>query len=544
MIFFRIAVLSATATLLVLPLVAQDTVKVADGILEGTGPSTNGIRMFRGVPFAQPPVGDLRWKPPQPVEKWKGIRDAKTFGPNCMQRVVYGDMGFRSRGMSEDCLYLNVWTPATAANAKLPVMIYFFGGGFQAGDGSEPRYDGEVIAKTGVVAVTSSYRLGVFGLLSHPELTKESPHHASGNYALLDQVATIKWVYDNIAAFGGDPKRITIAGESAGSSSVSGLMASPLSRSMIAGVIGSSGSLLGPTSALPLAAGEEMGTKFVTFAGKNSLAELRATSAAELLEIMGKPGAPSFRPIVDGYFLPKTPLAIFQAGEQAHVPLLMGWNSEEQNWRTFLGAQTEPTPENYAAAVKKAYGDRAPEVLKLFPGDTQQQVIDSATLIASARFTAYTSWKWVELQAKTGGGKPVYRYFYSHPRPGIRPEMGDAVAGQAGGIIRNARAAGVAPRPPATGAVHSSDIEYAMGTLATNKNHAWTDDDYSISAKFAAYYANFVKTGNPNGEGLPVWPEMKPGDAPMFMHIDVQTRAEADAHRDRWLLLDDINSNP
>jgi para-nitrobenzyl esterase len=266
--------------------------------------------------------------------------------------------------MSEDCLYLNVWTPAKSASAKLPVLIYFYGGGFQAGDGSEPRYDGEAIAKKGVIAVTSNYRLSVFGFLAHPELTKESPQHASGDYALLDQVAAIKWVYENIAALGGDPKRITIAGESAGSVSVSALMASPLSRGMIAGAIGSSGSMMGTLPAVPLAVGEQNGMKFATAVGKDSLAALRAIPANELLEMTVKPGG-RFSPTVDGYFLPKPPLEIFEAGEQAHVPLLMGWNSEEQNWRNFLGQQAEPTPENYAKAVSNAYGDRAADVMKL-----------------------------------------------------------------------------------------------------------------------------------------------------------------------------------
>jgi para-nitrobenzyl esterase len=520
---------------------AGEQVKTDKGVVEGITASS-GIRIFRGIPFAAPPTGELRWKAPQPVKSWTGVRPATGFGANCMQRQVFGDMGFRSNGASEDCLYLNVWTPAKSASEKLPVLIYFYGGGFQAGDGSEPRYDGEAIARKGVIAVTSNYRLGVFGFLAHPELTKESPQHASGNYALLDQVATIRWVYDNIAALGGDRKKITIAGESAGSIAVSALMASPLSRGMIAGAIGSSGSMMGTLPAVPLAEGEQTGVKFATSMGKDSLAALRAIPANELLAMTGKPGVPRFPPTVDGYFLPRTPLEIFQAGEQAHVPLLMGWNSEEQNARIFLG-QADPTPENYAKAVKDAYGDRAAEILKLFPGGTPQEVIESGTALASARFTGYSSWKWVELQAKTGG-KPVYRYFYSHPRPAMRPEMGDAVAGLAGGVVRGGR--GATPRLAATGAVHSSDIDYAMGNLDRSKVHAWTAEDHKISDTFLGYYANFVLTGNPNGSGLPKWPEVKSGDAaPQLLHIDVETKAEPDIYRGRWLLLDQINSkNP
>src|SRR6476620_11622090 len=232
---------------------AAPRVKISNGTLEGVNES--GIRTFKGVPFAAPPVGGLRWKEPQPVKNWTGVRKADKFGPRAMQLPVFGDMNFRSDGMSENCLYLNVWTPAKTGSEKLPVLVYFYGGGFMAGDGSELRYDGESMARKGIVAVTVNYRLGIFGFLSHPELTKESPHHASGNYGLLDQSAALQWVQKNIAAFGGDPKKITIAGESAGSFSVSAQMASPLSKNIIAGAIGESGSLLGlnPTATLTVA---------------------------------------------------------------------------------------------------------------------------------------------------------------------------------------------------------------------------------------------------------------------------------------------------
>ena len=223
---------------------AEDRVKTACGVVEGTT-APNGVRAFRGIPFAAPPVGDLRWQPPQPVKPWEGVRKADRFGPRAMQRPIFGDMNFRSDGMSEDCLYLNVWAPAGTGEQRLPVLVYFFGGGFMAGDGSEPRYDGASMASKGVVAVTVNYRLNVFGFFAHPELTKESPHHSSGNYGLLDQSAALGWVRQNIAAFGGDPEKITIAGESAGSIAVCAQMASPLSKNLIAGAIGESGSPMG-----------------------------------------------------------------------------------------------------------------------------------------------------------------------------------------------------------------------------------------------------------------------------------------------------------
>ena len=242
---------------------AQDTVKTANGVVEGT--ADNGVRTFKGLPFAAPPVGQLRWQPPQPVKNWAGTRKADQFGPRCMQRPIFSDMVFRSNGVSEDCLYLNVWTTAKSSKDKLPVLVYFYGGGFAAGDGSEPRYEGASMARKGIVAVTVNYRLSVFGFFAHPELTKESPHHASGNYGLMDQSAALRWVKQNIAAFGGDPKRVTIAGESAGSVSVSAQMASPLSKDLIAGAIGESGSLLGTLPAMPLDEAEKSG---VTFAAK------------------------------------------------------------------------------------------------------------------------------------------------------------------------------------------------------------------------------------------------------------------------------------
>src|SRR5919202_2870866 len=220
-------------------------VTVSGGILEGTIEPGSGIRSFRGIPFAAPPVGDLRWRPPEPAAPWVGVRPAHQFGPSAMQLPVFGDMNFRSNGMSEDCLYLNVWVPAEAVAEPLPVLVYFYGGGNVAGDGSGPGYDGARPAQRGLITLTANYRLNIFGFFAHPELTQESPLHASGNYGFLDQVATLRWVQENIAAFGGDPARVPIAGESAGSISVSAQMVSPLAKDLIAGAIGSSGSPLG-----------------------------------------------------------------------------------------------------------------------------------------------------------------------------------------------------------------------------------------------------------------------------------------------------------
>ena len=491
------------------PVLAGDRVKTANGILEGTTDQSTGIRTFKGIPFAQPPVSDLRWKAPQPVENWQGVRSADKFGPRAMQPPIFGDMVFRSDGISEDCLYLNVWTPAKSGKERLPVLVYFYGGGFVAGDGSEPRYDGESMARKGIVALTVNYRLNVFGFLAHPELTKESPYHGSGNYGLLDHSAALRWVRQNIAAFGGDPKRVTIAGESAGSLSVSAQMASPLSKGLMAGAIGESGALINPTlPPVPQAEGEQTGVKFMTDAGASSLAALRAMSSQQILDAAVKGNPFRFSATVDGYFLPKTAVELLAGGEQAHVPLLVGWNSEEVGYQ-FLMGQERPTSESFAKKARELYPDRAAEVLKLYPDSNAGEAMRSATDLASDRFIVYSTWKWADLHGKTGG-KPVYRYVFARPRMGVG------------------------------GAGHAEEIEYAMGNRASNKEFAWKPEDYKVSEIMQGYFANFVKTGNPNGPGLAEWPAANRGGSIQEMRLDVESRAAPEKHRDRYLFLDQI----
>ena len=507
-------------------------VKTTNGTLAGTV-GKNGVRSFKGIPFAAPPVGDLRWKEPQPVANWTGIKKADHFGPRAMQAPIFGDMNFRSDGVSENCLYLNVWTPAKSANDKLPVLVYFYGGGFVAGDGSEPRYDGESMAQKGIVAITVNYRLGLFGFLAHPELTQESPHHASGNYGVMDQSAALRWVHENIAAFGGDPGRVTIAGESAGSASVSAQMASPLSKDLIAGAIGESGSVLGTLPATTLEKGEQNGIAFAKAVGAASLADLRKMNADSLLASSMKYGPFRFSMTVDGYFFPKSPYDIYASGEQAHVPLLAGWNSQESDYHAIIG-QDKPTIENYKKALQKLYTDSADRLFELYHPASDDEVEKAATELASDRFIGFSTWKWADIQSKTGG-KPVYRYYYGRPRPVMTPEMGNATANLAGGVTKNATGA---PAPPAKGAVHSAEIEYAMGNLSTNKVFAWTPDDYKVSQIMQQYFANFIKTGNPNGNGLPKWPAINNTSPVPVMHINVNTRLEMETNRDRYLYLD------
>ncbi len=531
----RIAVLALAVSLATA--LAADRVKIANGTLESTTTSSSGVRSFKGIPFGQPPVGNLRWREPQPVKNWTGVRNADKFGPRCMQRTGPGaDYWFRSDGMSEDCLYLNVWTPAKTGKEKLPVLVYIFGGGFQNGDGSEPRYDGENMAGKGMVAVSVNYRTNIFGFFVHPELTKESPNHAAGNYGLLDQVAALRWVQRNIAAFGGDPKRVTIAGESAGSISVSALMASPLSRNLIAGAIGESGAMIATLPPRPLAEAEPDGVKFGAAVGATSLAALRAMSAEQIQESMAKAAGVRFSTTLDGYFLPKTLPAIFEAGEQAKVALLEGSNSEEQGARSVL-AGAEPTPENLANAIRKFYGDRAEQVLKAYAASTPEEVLEAATHLASARFIGYGTWKWAELQAKTGG-KPVYRYFYTRIRPKFLGTPGQPAPGAGAAAGRGGPPA--APR----GAAHSAEIQYAMGNLNLDKRYAWEPADYKVSEVMQAYFVNFIKTGNPNGAGLPNWPAYGSQTNYQRMRIDVDSRAEPEPNRDRYLALDALQPRP
>ena len=493
---------------------ATDLVQTANGAVEGRGVQPSGVRIFRGIPFAQPPTGELRWREPQPVKDWKGVRQAVDFGPRCMQAVVFDDIRYRSNGVSEDCLYLNVWTPAKSNQERLPVLVYFYGGGFVNGDSSEPRYDGESMASKGIVVVSVNYRLGVFGFLAHPELTKESPHKASGNYGLLDQNAGLRWVQKNIANFGGDPRRVTIAGESAGSISVSAHMVSPLSKNLIAGAIGESGAITGALPAVPLSKAEADGSKFVASLGAGSVAALRAMPAQQILEPAYKGGfavVGRFPITIDGYFLPEDPAKIYASGKQARVPLLAGWNSEEAGWQAVLGSN-EPTPENYKKVLATQFGPRAEEALKLYPASTRDEVVQAATDLASDRFIAYSTWKWIDLHGKTSGAR-VYRYLYARPRPASR----------------------TGNNPPARGAVHSAEIEYALGNLDVNNVYAWTPDDYKVSALMENYFANFIKKADANGPGLPPWPTVGDGQV---MRLDVESRAAADQTHARYLFLD------
>jgi len=512
-------------------------VKIENGKIEGIYDTKTGLQYYLGIPFAKPPVGNLRWKAPQSPDNWSGVLPAKDFGPRPVQGIVFGDMKSRSNGLSEDCLFLNVWTPARRNTTGLPVLVYFYGGGFVAGDGSEPRYDGAAMAKKGIVVVTVNYRLNIFGFFAHPELSKEASYKASGNYGLLDQLAGLKWVQRNIAAFGGDPRKITIAGESAGSISVSAHMASPLSKNIIAGAIGESGAAIHPTLApVPLAEAEKIGLEFVKNAGYSTLAQLRALSTRELFEIYNESKRFGFPTVVDGYFYPKTVPEIFNAKEQAQVPLLLGWNSAEIPGMAFM--QGLPyTEENYIMKVKEAYPETYEEALKLYPHGSEKEIEWSATHLASDRFIAYSTWKWFDLHRKNSN-KPVYRYLYSKLRP---PLVDQALSpGLAGGTVQGDGF----KMPQPSGAPHACEIEYCMGNLDLVKDYAWTQDDYMVSETMQSYFANFIISGNPNGEKLPVWQAAAASDAtPPVMIIDVQSKLMKAQNDVRYLFLDKAYKN-
>ena len=364
--------------------------------IQGDFDAKANIHVFKGVPFAEAPINELRWRPPKALSLWEGIKYTGAFADRCLQLPLFDDMVFRASGNSEDCLYLNIWTQGlihkenpentnVESHEGLPVLLYFYGGGFHAGDASEPRYDGASFARNGVITVSANYRLGVFGLLAHPELSAESDYAGSGSYTFMDQAAALQWVVDNIAAFGGDPKRITIAGESAGAMSVSALMASPLSKNNIAGAIGQSGSILGPTLASQsLSVSEQVGLKLAQALGavrtankanntpSLSIEEMRKMPAEALLNKAQQAGFTWFMPTVDGYFFPADPHHLYQTKAFAQVPLLAGNNSQEGSFgEIFQGA--ELTQSNYIEALKRLYPNHYKEVATLYKGETVEE---------------------------------------------------------------------------------------------------------------------------------------------------------------------------
>ena len=446
-------------------------VKTELGIVQGT--IEDSLRVFKGIPFAAPPVGDLRWKAPQPAAPWDTVLMATKYGPAAFQG------GNPPSGKSEDCLYLNIWTPAKSGDEKLPVLIWTYGGGFSFGSTAEPGYTGEVLAKKGVVYVSIAYRVGQLGFLSHPELSAENPNHVSGNYGLLDQIAGLQWIQKNIAAFGGDPNKVTIFGESAGGISVSMLCASPLAKGLFHGAISQSGGSFGPTRKITypgenmktLADAEADGVTYAEKLGAKSIAELRAIPADKLPLGMGMGGG---WPITDGYVLPDNQIRMYEAENFNDTPVLVGYNSDEG--ASFTRTQD---PAEFVQSVKERYGKYADSLLSAYPV-TETSVPKTARDLSRDAAFGWHTWSWARLQAKHGKSKAYLYYFDQHPEyPESSPRFG-------------------------YGSPHGQDVAYVFGHL-DKSNPETTPSDIAISEAMVTYWTNFAKFGDPNGDGMPVW---------------------------------------
>jgi para-nitrobenzyl esterase len=483
-------------------------VKTEQGKVAGKTVHDGKVKAFLGLPYAAPPVGDLRWKAPEPPAKWKGTRDATKFGAHCAQLHVYDDMVFQDSGPSEDCLSLNVYVPADAKkNRKLPVMFWIHGGGYSAGGSSEPRHNGDFLPLKGVVLVTINYRLGVFGFLVADELAREA-NGAAGNYGLLDMVAALHWVQSNIKNFNGDPGNVTIFGESAGSFAVSTLMASPLAQELFQKAIGESGAAfpggvsLGGETVVERAKADGA---WMDSIGVKTIKDLRAMSTDQVLEAAKKKTAPGFSPVVDGRLLTEPVPDTYAAGKQAHVPLLAGWNADEESFLALRGM----TSAQWNTMAGDLFKDRSAEFLKLYPGDSDAQALRSAIDYGSDNFIALGTWKWLEAQNKSGQ-LPVYRYHFE-------------------------LAATPSKFHPGTFAFHSDDIEYVFGTLDTRPGWAVRPEDRKLSDEMMSYWTNFARTGDPNGEGLPAWPKLGTDDA--LIHLNDPITAGPDTLRPRYEFL-------
>jgi para-nitrobenzyl esterase len=445
----------------------------------------NGVTAYLGIPFASPPVGQLRWHPPQAAGHWQGVREANHFGASCMQDEVGSRLPwteeFMTQGvMSEDCLFVNVWRGAQSASEKRAVMVFIYGGGFNEGSSSVAVYNGAELARKGVVVVTFNYRVGPLGFLVLPDLTRESEHHSSGNYGLLDQIAALEWVHRNIGAFGGDPNRVMIFGQSAGAISVADLMRSPLASGLFARAIAESAPGLFPVNILgggmTFEQREQQGLKYAESKGAHSLAELRALPAADFFKSTpGSKGAPPGLggPVTDGWVVPAEPPA-------HEVPLMVGMVAGDAAFASGFGPPVAPTVANYLTTAQKTYGDMAATFLKLYPAEKDGDV-EAARRVSQTDRARVSIDVWCENQVKRSGR--VYTYFFDHPIPW--------------------------PAHPEFGAFHSSEIPYIFETLKL-LDRPWQPADFSLSEMMASYWSNFAKKGDPNAPGLPRWPIYEP----------------------------------
>jgi para-nitrobenzyl esterase len=453
----------------------SDTVRIETGLVSGIKSDSSDVTAYKGIPFAAPPVGDLRWKAPQPGKPWQGVKVCDVFGPSPMQAkpvpfMVYTpEFLIPEQPISEDCLYLNVWTKVKKG-AKRPVFIWIYGGGFTSGGTAVPIYDGEAMAQKGILFVSINYRVGVFGFLAHPDLTKESPNNASGNYGLLDQIAALNWIKRNITAFGGDPDNVTIAGQSAGSMSVNCLVASPLAKGLFNRVIAESGSFLlaNPTlKSNDLGTAEQQGIELAASVNASNLNELRKVPAADLMKFQGR-----YVPIVDGYVLPEPVAQIFAEGKQNNVPVLTGWNADESFVPAFKNK------DEFKQQAKDQYGADADEFLKYYPSNTDEEAMRSQIKLSRDMTFAASGFKWASLQSEQGKA-PIYVYYFARKLPAT-------------------------PDYVKYGAFHTGEVAYVMDNLKF-LHRPWQVVDYQLANVMSSYWINFITNGNPNGKALPVW---------------------------------------
>ena len=467
-----------------------DPVRVEQGLLTGTSGSSPDMRVYRGIPFAAPPVGDLRWKAPQPAAKWQGLRQAAEFSNACWQTQYPAAAAIyqaKLPPLSEDCLYLNIWTTAKSAKDRLPVMVWIHGGGFTRGYGGSRAYDGEALARKGAVIVTINYRLGIFGFFAHPALSAESGHHASGNYALLDQIAALQWVQKNIAAFGGDPARVTIFGESAGSWAVNVLMASPLAKGLFQRAIGESGGSFSPMKTLAEAESEgaALAVSLTLTLAAGAKAEARDKSSAQSIlktlraepaeELLKASEAETVRPMVDGWVLPQDIATIFAQGKQNDVPLIVGYNADEGTTLAPQAANLKATM--FTAGVYQRYGSQADAMLKIYPAASDEQAVSSFYSAYRDQVFGWEMRTWARTATKTGH-EPAYLYYFSRRPPG--------------------------PQSDRLRAFHAAEIAYVFGTFVWP--FPWEDADKKLSDAMTSYWVNFAASGNPNGGSLVKWP--------------------------------------
>ncbi len=466
-------------------------VRTGEGRISGRTDS-HGITAYLGIPYAAPPVGNLRWRPPQPAAPWHGVRIADELGSSCMQvkqgfRLPWTSAFMTQNAVSENCLFLNIWTPAAGSHQKLPVMAWLHGGGNSEGSSADAIYDGKNLARKGVVVVTINYRLGALGFLAYPALTAESLHHSSGNYGLLDQIAALKWIHRNIAAFGGNPSIITVFGQSAGAGDTTALMASPLGRDLFARAITESGSgrALVVRRRMSLAEAEVEGEKYAAMLGARSLRQLRALPASDFVRPMGgvPPGLSGFGPNIDNWI-------ITRHRPSREVPLMNGMVANDLEIGIDYGRGQVPAPATVAtfeARMKAICGAEVATCLRLYPEQDDQEA-DAAWLTAVRDRARVSIYLWSIRQSKRG---PLYSYYFDRPEPW--------------------------PQYPQFGTFHTSEVPYVFDTLYA-VNRPFTYEDQSISDQVSSYWTGFARRGNPNGMGLVHWPRFVP-DSPITMEL-------------------------